>query len=177
MGKDEFLSSGPTNPTFSAFCQFFAKIWRCAEILKSPSDPKLKTWCPFQATSPALHTQHSVHPFVFHSEIGSSQFRHSLEIGKLHRQECTHHWQFCRFFPSPTPSGPKFDRKVFTAAPLSEFIFTHSNRFGLFTPPRSKLPKPNELSFLYELLTILEPLDFLWTVHLLFYVLSFVSTL
>ena len=37
---------------------------------------------------------------------------------------------------SPAPSGPKFKGHVIVAAPVSRFIFTHSNRFGLFIAPR-----------------------------------------
>ena len=48
--------------------------------------------------------------------------------------------------PSPAPSGPNFNEKVFTAAPVSKFIFTHSNRFGLLVPLTSKPPSENELA-------------------------------
>ena len=40
--------------------------------------------------------------------------------------------------PSPAPSGPKFNGNVFTAAPVSRFIFTQSNCFGLLVALTSK---------------------------------------
>ena len=48
--------------------------------------------------------------------------------------------------PSPAPSGPKFSENVFTAAPVSRFIFTPSNRFGLLVALTSKPPSENELA-------------------------------
>ena len=47
---------------------------------------------------------------------------------------------------APAPSGQKFNGNVFTVAPVSRFIFTHSNRFGLLMAPRSKPPIENELA-------------------------------
>ena len=52
--------------------------------------------------------------------------------------------------PSLAPSGPKFNGIVFTAAPVSNFIFTHSNRFGLLMASRSKLPSESELAALSQ---------------------------
>ena len=40
--------------------------------------------------------------------------------------------------PSLAPSVPKFSGNVLTAAPVSTFIFTRANRFGLLKAPRSK---------------------------------------
>ena len=48
--------------------------------------------------------------------------------------------------PSPAPSGPKFNGNVFAAAPVSRFIFTHSNRFGLLVALTSEPPSENELA-------------------------------
>ena len=48
--------------------------------------------------------------------------------------------------PSAAPSGPKFNGHVFTAAPVSRFIFTHSNRFGLLVALTSKPANENELA-------------------------------
>ena len=42
--------------------------------------------------------------------------------------------------PSPAPYRPKFNRNVFTAAPVSKSILTHSDHSGLLMAPRSKLP-------------------------------------
>ena len=47
---------------------------------------------------------------------------------------------------SPPTSGPKFNGNVFTAAPVSRFIFTHSNRFGLLLALTSKPHCENELA-------------------------------
>ena len=40
----------------------------------------------------------------------------------------------------------KFNGNVFTAAPVSRFIFVHSNRFGLLVALTSKPPSENELA-------------------------------
>ena len=48
--------------------------------------------------------------------------------------------------PSPAPSGPKFNVNVCTAAPVSKFIFTHSNLFGPLVALTSKPPSENELT-------------------------------
>ena len=48
--------------------------------------------------------------------------------------------------PSPAPSGPKLNGNLLTAAPVSRFIVTHSNHFGLLVAPRSKPPGENELA-------------------------------
>ena len=48
--------------------------------------------------------------------------------------------------PSPAPYGPKFNGNVSTAAPVSKFMFTHSNRFGLLVALAPQPPSENELA-------------------------------
>ena len=48
--------------------------------------------------------------------------------------------------PSFLPSGLKFTGNVFTAAPVSRFIFTHSNLLGLLVTLTSKPPSEKELA-------------------------------
>ena len=48
--------------------------------------------------------------------------------------------------PSLAPSGPNFSGHMFPAAPLSRFILTHSNRFGLLVALTSKPPTENKLA-------------------------------
>ena len=50
-----------------------------------------------------------------------------------------------RRLPSLAPYGPKFNGHVFTFAPVSRFILTHSNRFGLLLARRSTLPSQIQL--------------------------------
>ena len=98
--------------------------------MNPPSCPKKKSGRPSHAISAARHN------FVYTSESSiqdlSNPFRRILGIVKLHHQESIHHWQSDRIFHLPLFSVPKFNGNVFTAAPVSRFIFTHSNRFGLF---------------------------------------------
>ena len=86
------------------------------------------------------------HQWVFHSEVTAIRFRRILRIAKLHRPESIHHWAFWWNIRSPALSGPMLDGNVFTAAPVSRFIFTRSNRFGLQVAPRSKPPSENEFA-------------------------------
>ena len=80
-----------------------------------------------------------VHPCLFRTVTGLRHFRRSLENAKFHHQECTHHWLFCGMFRLLQHLDKS--STVSTAAPVSKSIFTHSNRFGLLTAPRSKLPR------------------------------------
>ena len=95
--------------------------------------------------------------FVYTSESSIQRSEQSVFIVPLTLPSSTIRNPLTTDSPNPTspaPSGPKFNGNVFTAAPASKFIFTHSNRFGLVVAPRSKPPSENELaevSYVYSL--------------------------
>ena len=116
-------SSARTQNDFSFLDQFCCKSEPCIHhLVPSWNLVALCARSLQHCTTRCVHQQ-----WVFHSEIGSNRFRRILGT-------------------APAPSGQKFNGNVFTVAPVSRFIFTHSNRFGLLMAPRSKPPIENELA-------------------------------
>ena len=85
-----------------------------------PSCPKQKSCCPWHAISAALHNTLCASVSLPFRDLGKpfSSFPWNCQASPSAIQS--------QKLPSPIPSGPKFDGNVLTAAPVSRFIFTHS---------------------------------------------------
>ena len=73
----------------------------------------------------------------------------SLPFRDRHKpQECTRHWPFDQVFHLLVHLDPSSMDMCSLQLLCPRFIFTHSNRFGLLTAPRSTLLRESELAVL-----------------------------